>query len=167
MDGIPLRDGLHGAVCVTGGKAITLLASKTQATAATTNEASVRGFEAFRQVGILLALTDAKAAAGDTLDVYIDTTPDGDDVADASARWINVVHFTQILGNGADSLKFLAVLNSSGDPGTSVIASTTDCAAGAVRPAWFGNRLRVRHVVVNGGTGTQSFTFEVIAYAKG
>jgi hypothetical protein len=99
-------------------------------------------------------LTAAAAAAGDTLDVYIDAEmPDG--------AWGNVAHFPQMLGNGGVR-NYLAVLDAS-TPGTAVIDLTTDCAVNVTRPAVFGPSFRTRYTIA--GVGSQSFTFAVQAYA--
>lgn len=114
----------------------------------------------FKQAAILLVLTDAAAAAGDTLDCYVDTSYDG------GTTWLNAVHFTQILGNGADSISIVAVLDPGGAPGTAVVATTSDASAGAVRPTLFGNALRLRHVIADGGAHGQSFTFGATVFLK-
>ena len=135
----------------------TLLASKTVTAAGSVSETAVTGLGCYDQAQIELKLTDAKAEAGDTLDVFIDTSFDG------GTTWVNCVHFPQILGNGADALQFLATLCRTANPGEDVVALASDCAAGKVRAAVFGDRLAVRHTVADGGGGTQSFTFEVVA----
>src|SRR5689334_7803739 len=88
-----------------------------------TGTALPNSFGNFRQALLLLDVTAAAAASGDTLDVYIDTSPDG------GVTWVNVVHFTQILGNGG-AKKYWAVLDPGGAPGTAVIAVTSDAASG-------------------------------------
>lgn len=133
---------------------IVLLDSLTVTAAGTVNAPAVQGLGAFREAMLLLDVTAAAAASGDTLDVYIDTSPDG------GTTWVNVVHFTQVLGNGGTK-QFWAVLDPGGSPGTAVIAVGSDAASGVVRPAMFCDQLRVRYTVVDGGAHGQSFTFSV------
>lgn len=104
----------------------------------------------------LLSITASATDAGDTLDVYIDCSIDG-------TTWINAVHFTQQAGNGA-AVKQVAVLDPA-NPGASVIAVTSDAAAGAVRPALFGAYWRARWAVADSGDGNSAHTFSVTGYA--
>jgi len=138
---------------------VALQASKTVSAAGSANEAAVTGLGAYKQALILLDVTAAAAASGDTLDVYVDT------LAADGATWLNVVHFTQVLGHGG-AKQFWAVLDPGGAPGTAVIAVATDANAGVVRPSMFTDQLRVRHVVADGGAHGQSFTFSVTAFLK-
>jgi|GEM_PF-2000543 len=142
------------------GLRVTLAAAATHTTAETKTFDAVDGLGSFRQAQVQLALTDAAAAAGDTLDVYVDTSADG------GTSWQNVVHFTQVLGDGADAITEVATLDPAGAAGTDVVATTSDAASGKVRPSMFGDRLRVRHVLVDGGAHGQSFTYGVVALLK-
>lgn len=162
MDSVNTSGQRYAGNTVGDGKAVTLLASATY-TAAEANavKAIVTGLEFYKQAQIALILTDAKAAVGDTLDVFIDTSPD------SGTTWLNVIHFTQILGNGADALSFVATLDPGASPGTSVIATTSDANAATVRPTMFCDRLRVRHTLVDGGAHGQSFTYSVKGFFKG
>lgn len=138
---------------------VTLLASTTVAAAGTVNGTAVTGLGAFRQAMLLLSVTAAATDANDTLDVYIDTSPDG------GTTWVNCIHFTQVVGNGG-AVKHWAVLDPGGSPGTSTIAATSDAAAGAVRPSMFCDQLRVRHVTVDPAGSNMSFTFSVVGFFK-
>ena len=106
---------------------------------------------------ILLNITPSATAAGDTLDVYIDTTFD-------NATWVNIVHFTQQAGNGAAAREVAVIV-----PGNAVAATTTvvtaDAAVSTIRPGYIGRYLRARWVAVDGGGGDTSHTFSVEAYA--
>jgi hypothetical protein len=155
-----LSDRIYAQNCVGGGKAITLLAATTDAVAHSVNGAAVADLGFFRQAAIKLVLTDAQAALGDKLDVYVDTSFDG------GGTWVNAGHFTQIAGNGADAISEFIILDPGGAPGAVAIAATSDCASGVSRPALFGDALRARYTITNGGTGTQSFTFSVKAFVK-
>lgn len=160
MDQVHMGGNRYAGNVVGDGKLVTLMEAATDTTAAVgTLVAAVTGLQHFRQAMIVLHLTNAAAAVGDTLDVYVDSSPDG-------TSWLNVVHFTQILGNGTDDLTFFAVLDPGGAPGTAVIAATSDCAAGVVRPAMFADQLRVRYTIVDGGAHGQSFSFGVQAFVK-
>lgn len=105
---------------------------------------------------ILLNITASATEAGDTLDVYIDVSPDG------GTTYINAVHFTQQAGNGA-AKKMVAVLDPS-NPGTSVFDVTSDCASGAVRPALWGTDMRLRYTIVEvtGDNASHTFSSKVL-----
>ena len=136
------------------GEIVTLAASAPR-TAGANGVAAYIGGERKRFV-IVNAITASAAAAGDTLDVYVDFSLD-------STTWYNAAHFTQQAGNGAARTEF-AVLDPA-NPGVAVVNVTTDAAAAAVRPALFGPYMRARWAVVNAGGGAQSHTFSVIVYA--
>lgn len=152
-------DGKELQVQYAGIEEVILLAETTDAVAHTVTGSWQTGFGKYREAQIALVLTDAQAAAGDTLDVYIDTSPNG-------VEAINICHFTQILGNGADAITLHFVSDPAGSPGTTVINATSDCASGVTRPSIFCDRLRVRYAIVDGGASGQSFTFAVIAFFK-
>ncbi len=120
------------------------------------------GLGQYRQIAVQLKLTDAKADVGDTLDVFIDTSFDGGTTA------VNCVHFTQILGNGADAITEVAILDPGGTPGTDVVDATSDLASGKVAPTLCGDALRVRYVVAKDADPVedQSFNFSVVALCK-
>ena len=136
------------------GETITLAASAAR-TAGANGTAVYIGGERRRFV-IVNAITASLTAAGDTLDVYVDFSLD-------NVTWYNAVHFTQQAGNGVARTEY-AVLDPA-NPGTSVIAVTSDAAAGAVRPALFGPYMRARWAVVDAGGHAQSHTFSVVVYA--
>lgn len=113
----------------------------------------------WRELLLQLDVTAAATDVGDTLDVYVDMSIDG------GSRWNNLVHFTQVLGNGG-AKTFCAVIKND-NPGTSaVFATTTDATAGSTRQIGFGDRLRYRATVVDAGTQNTSFTFSLKAFLK-
>lgn len=108
---------------------------------------------------VLLSIADASAtAAGDTLDVYVDLSPDG------GTSWLNAIHFTQRAGNASGAAKEVAVLDSASAAAT-VTNVTSDAASGAVRPYVFGNAIRARWAIADSGDGNSSHTFSVSAFA--
>lgn len=110
----------------------------------------------YKRLVVLLDKTASASIAGDTCDIFLDTSIDG-------ATWLNAAHFPQILGNGA-SVKYWCVFDASA-PGTAPIVVTSDCAVNTVRPYLMGALWRVRTVIVNGG-GTHSFTYAVTAFGQ-
>jgi hypothetical protein len=104
-----------------------------------------------RAVAFVLDLTDAKTAAGDKLDVYVQVKLDG-------VNWVDAVHFTQILGNGSNTLRFFAKVTAAG--AEAVFENGTALGAAAVRNL-IGLVTRVRWAVVSGDT--PSFTFSAVA----
>ncbi|OGF05200.1 MAG: hypothetical protein A2W00_04440 [Candidatus Eisenbacteria bacterium RBG_16_71_46] len=141
---------------------VTLQPETTVTASGTVNGTAITGLGAYRQAQIALIVTDADTDVGDTLDVYVDTSFDG------GSTWLNVVHFPQILGNGADSQKYSATLDPAGAAGTSTVDFTSDCNAGVVRPSIFGDQVRVRYIVAKDGDPVedQSFTFAVLGEFK-
>ncbi len=111
----------------------------------------------FKAMLVLLKLTDAQTDADDTLDVFIDVS------IDDGAVWVNMIHFTQILGNGANVLNLAAVAIL--DIASDQFDATADLAASGVR-AFLGKTMRVRHTVVDPTGANVSFTFSVVASFK-
>lgn len=140
--------------------AITLLESTTITTAQEYTWGPFTNLGKYRQLMLLFKTTDVDAAVADTFDLYFDVSPDG------GTTWVNVAHFPQLLGNGADANSHWCVLDPGGAPGTATIAVSSDCAAGVVRPAMFTNYARLRGVLVDGGAHGQSVTLEVYAFGK-
>lgn len=138
-------------------KAVTLFSSATATSTGTTNSTAVTGLGIYKQIQILCNVTAAATVSGDTLDVYVDTSPD------SGTTWLNAVHFTQVLGNGGVKA-FWATLDPGGAPAATVTAVTTDASSGVVRPSMFTDTLRVRYVIVSGSA--PSFTFSVLAFCK-
>lgn len=129
----------------------TLFASAVRTTAvANSAGTAVINLANARRAIVELDIVEMLGAAGDVLDVYVDVSLDG-------VTWLNAVHFTQIAGNGAAATLY-AVLDPS-NPGTSVIAATSDAAAGAVRPGAWGAQMRGRYTLVDAGAHGQSAEF--------
>ncbi len=135
-------------------QAIELAASAARTASGNGSTVFIGGY--WKRLEVVLDVTAAAHEVGDTLDVYVDISPDG------GTTWINAVHFTQVLGNGG-AKKFVAVLDPT-NPGTDVIDLSADCAAGKVRPAVWGTAIRERRVIADaGGDADQSFTYSVKA----
>lgn len=104
-------------------------------------------------VAFVLDLTAAATEVDDTLDVFVQTKLDG-------TNWVDVAHFTQVVGNGgATKRHFLKVLpegNQGGFEGASVLP------AGTVRNL-FGIDWRATWTIVDAGSANASFTFSVTA----
>jgi hypothetical protein len=101
-----------------------------------------------------LVVSAAATDAGDTLDVYVQHSPDD------GTTWDDFVHFTQVLGNGG-AKKFIATWQRDASP-TSALKPPADASLaagvqqGPVSPTW-----RVKWVIVEAGTVNVSFTFKV------
>lgn len=109
--------------------------------------------------GIIFLLTVENAASdvGDTLDVFVQ------DSMDEGVTWNDLVHFTQVLGNGSDALKFLATVNTRVTPTTPLGAPQDAAMSAGVRQGPVGPRLRAKWTIVDSGTDNASFTFGVSA----
>ena len=97
-------------------------------------------------------LTAAASAVDDTLNVYVQTKLDG-------TNYVDVVAFTQILGNGG-AKRYIAKVTP-GAVAETMFENASALAAGSVRNLG-GDDWRVRYVVVN-GAGTHIFSFTVTA----
>lgn len=138
---------------------VTLRASAAQAAAGTVTGTGVTFRKPWTEALVMLNVTAAATDANDTLDVYVDTSPDG------GTTWINVGHFTQVLGNGG-AKKFVMALKND-NPGASAVTDvTSDAAAGATRQYGIADRLRYRGVVVDPTGSNVSFTYAVTAFLK-
>lgn len=104
-----------------------------------------------------LDVTAAATAAGDTLNVYLDTSFDG------GATWVNIGAFTQVLGNGG-AKKYVMSLKAAPVASSNVVSATADQTAGNALQIGFGDRLRARGVTVSGTSA--AFTYSVKAFLK-
>lgn len=95
-----------------------------------------------------LDVTAAATAAGDTIDVYVQTMIDG-------TNWVDIVHFTQVLGNGG-AKRFYAKISS--NLAESLFNNATALAAGSVRNI-FGDQYRAAWTVAS--ATAPSFTFSL------
>ncbi len=128
------------------------LASVTSAGAvASTNTDSVRLPGMVNALSFVCDVSAAAADAGDTLDIKVQTKIDG-------TNWVDVIHFTQILGNGG-AKRFVAKL----------IANTAETlfldaalAAGTTVRHLLGDEWRVNYVQVDADANS-SFTWTVKA----
>lgn len=137
----------------------TLLASAAQTTTST-GTAAVDLFQFcggdhahINAIAFVLDVTNAATDAGDTLDVFVQTLIDG-------TNWVDVVHFTQVVGNGADDLTYIAKI----ERGTALseFEIGTTLTATNARDI-FGEQWRVRFAITDSGTDNATFTFGVYA----
>jgi hypothetical protein len=115
--------------------------------------------QAWKELLVQLDVTAAATDVGDTLDVYVDMS------IDDGSKWNNLIHFTQVLGNGG-AKTFAACIKNDNPGASAVFATTSDAAAGATRQIGFGDRLRYRAVTVDAGTQNVSFTYSLKAFLK-
>jgi len=101
----------------------------------------------------MLVLTDAKTGSGDKLDAFVQARLD-------RTNWINIVHFTQVLGNGADDLLYVAKVSASA--AQAMFEKDTTLAADAIRNL-LAEDFRAAWTITDAGGHVQSFTFKVLA----
>lgn len=101
----------------------------------------------------VLNVTAAAAAVTDTVDVYLQHSPDDADT------WDDFVHFTQVLGNGG-AVKSLAFVNFNVAAATGVRVATDASLAVGVRHGPVGGLWRAKWVLAGGGA---AFSFSVKA----
>jgi hypothetical protein len=136
----------------------TLRASAAQAAAGTVTGSAVLLGRHYRELIVQLNVSAAGTDVGDTLDVYVDTTFDGGDT------FVNIGHFTQVVGNGGAKKFIMSFCNAA--PGASAVTAVgTDAAAGATRQIGFGDQIRYRSVMVD-ADANGSFTHAITAMAK-
>lgn len=135
------------------GETITLLASAARGATAGTNGTAVQINGERLVYTWILDVTAAATDVTDTLDVYIDTLF-------GTATWINAAHFTQVLGNGGATARFVVTVPANMLT-TDLVA--TDAAAGIARGV-VGSQFRARYVIVDPGAGAASFTFSLTGY---
>jgi hypothetical protein len=101
----------------------------------------------------LLDVTAAGTLVGDTLDVYVQSSPDG------GLTFDDFIHFTQVLGNGG-AKQFTAAWSRDIAPTAALGPLKDGTLAAGVNQGPVSRNGRVKWVIVNGG-GTHSFTFSV------
>lgn len=110
-------------------------------------------------VAFELNCTVQAADVGDKLDVYVQTSLDG------GSTWVDIVHFTQILGNvGAAKVYYAKVENAA-----ALTEFETGTALGAAAHRDFlGTHLRAKIAITNDADATvdSSFTFSLIGVAS-
>lgn len=102
-------------------------------------------------VQFVLDVTAAATEAGDTLDVYVQTQLD-------EANWLDVVHFTQVLGDGGAKRYYSKV---TANLATSEFENGAALGAAAVRN-FLGRKWRARWAITDVSTDNASFTFSVV-----
>lgn len=115
--------------------------------------------QSWQSMVCILNVTAAATDATDTLDVYIDTSFDG------GTSFINIGHFTQVLGNGGVK-KFVMSFKANPITASNSVSATADQAAAAALQIGFGDRIRMRAVSVDASTQNLSFTYSVKAFFK-
>ena len=129
---------------------VTVASVTTPAGAVDTNSASVRMSPMANAFAFVLDVSAAATDAADTLDVTVQTMIDG-------TNWVDVIHFTQVLGNGG-AKRFVAKLMADT---AEALFSDAVIAAGTVRHL-LGDEWRINYVQVDGDADA-SFTFSVKA----
>lgn len=112
----------------------------------------------FKQLIAVLDLTAAATDVGDTLDVYLDTSFDG------GASFVNIGHFTQMLGNGGVK-KFIMSFKAAPIAASNCVPFGTDQSASAALQMGFGDRFRFRGVVVDADADV-SFNYTLKLFFK-
>lgn len=135
---------------------IALLPSTAIVGAATVTGAVFTGLAGYQRAILTLTVSDVNDDSNDTLDVYVDVSPDN------GATWVNAVHFDQFAGDGTGGSR-VAVLNPAAAAPTADIDTSSDASAGDVRPYLWGSQMRARYVTVD-PTGTDA-AFTVVLTA--
>ena len=102
-----------------------------------------------------LSVTAVATDAGDTLDVYVQHTPDD------GTTWDDFIHFTQVLGNGG-AKKFIATWLRDVTPESEIKAPADASLAAGVLQGPITPLIRVKWVIVDASTQNASFTFSLV-----
>lgn len=113
----------------------------------------------YSELHATLDVTAAATDAGDTLDVYLDTSFDG------GVTFVNIGHFTQVIGTGG-AKRYIMSFKSAPIAASNSVLATADQAASAALQIGFGDRFRYRAVEVNTSTADSSFTFSLKLHLK-
>lgn len=108
---------------------------------------------------VQLVVSAAASEVTDTLDVYIDVSYDG------GTEFLNVGHFTQVLGNGG-AKKFAMAFKPNPLATANCVPMGTDQAAGNALQFPLGSIVRYRSVVVDAGGVAAGFTHAITAFVK-
>lgn len=128
-----------------------LLASQTVTASGNSRSSAVALHGGTIAAEVLLSVTAAATAAGDTLDVYVQAAVDG-------TSWDDVIHFTQVLGNGG-AKKFLARWQAQIAPTTALAAPQDAALSAGVAQGPHGLLWSVKWVVAS--ASSPSFTMSV------
>lgn len=142
-------------------KTITLKSSSAQTESTTGDLVRLSDYgdaQAFRSILLHLDLTAAATQAGDTLDVYVDMCADANNPV-----WINVVHFTQILGNGGAKEEVAKISSGELNDPDAVLSVASDASAGVVRNVGIMPNIRYRSAITDTSTDDASFTYSLTA----
>ncbi len=120
--------------------------------------AGIKLQEVYRELVVMLDVTGAATGSNDTLDVYIDMSPD------SGTTWFNVGHFTRVLGDGGAVAHALAIGFDPADT-TPVAQEGVDVAAGNVAQIGFCDYIRYRGWVTDTGADGE-FTYSVSGFLK-
>lgn len=139
---------------------ITLLASAARTASGTDALANLPHPELLESAVFELVVSVAATEAGDTLDVYVQHSIDGGTTYD------DVVHFTQVLGNGG-AKKFTAEWRADVLPDSELHAPADASLAAGVLQGPKGATWRLKWVIVDANANVnQSFTFAVHAQVR-
>jgi len=135
---------------------LTLLASAERTSSGTAALTMVPHLEQVVGIEALLTVSAAATDGTDTLDVYLQKSVDGGTTYD------DVLHFTQVLGNGG-AKTFLGQWRAGGMTPESELHVPADAslAAGVLQGGIPAADWRLKWVIVDGGGSVASFTFTV------
>jgi hypothetical protein len=133
-----------------------IISDTTPAAASTAAGDTVAGLGKYDAIQIVANLV---GATGGTLDVYMQTSPDG------GTTWYDYVHFPQ-LGAGAAAIRYMVNIPSAGATGITVIGtgSSPALAANTVVGGSWGDRLRALYVAGASTSAGAAITISILGY---
>ena len=131
---------------------VTLMASAVKTVTGTSTAVRMPGM--VNAFVFTMDLTNAATEVDDTLDVAVQTKVDG-------TNWVDVAHFTRILGNGDNTQRYGMKVTAGGSQ--AIYTATTALAAGNAVRNLIGDEWRVRWTIVDNGADNATFTLRVTA----
>ncbi len=136
---------------------IELLATVVAAGVQSVTGPDILGFAPFTSGTFVLEITDAATDADDTLDVVIQRKL-------PNSGYEDIVAFTQVLGNGANTLTFVADVFAGASGGDEHVVAAL--AAGSFLDVPWGDILRVNYAIVDPTSANATFTLAVHAHMR-
>lgn len=139
------------------GNVINLLPSTSISAGATVAAPAVVGLSRWFDLFGIINVTAVPVGGAPTLDVYLQTSPDG------GVTWQDILHHQFTTSSGA---RLFSISGEAAGPTTTVAPSDGALASDTVVQGPWGDQLRLKYVMVVGGS-TGPYTFSASAVAKG
>lgn len=142
---------------------VTLVPSRTTTETESVNVTEI-DFSRVVAARFLLNVTAAATAGTDTFDAYLQSLMQLPAADGGAEVWDDFVHFTQVLGNDTEPVRYIAVWQAGGQtPESEMHAPQAAAISAGVVQGPIGPNVRARVVVVDDGADNASFTWALYA----